>query len=81
MVKFYSLYDSPGSVNKAQALQQAQLALLHGSNRNAQPSNTVRSSVRLDTSENTPKTFTPDPKAKYSHPYYWAPFILIGNWR
>jgi CHAT domain-containing protein len=17
----------------------------------------------------------------YSHPYYWAPFILIGNWR
>ena len=20
-------------------------------------------------------------KAKYSHPYYWGPFILIGNWR
>jgi CHAT domain-containing protein len=19
--------------------------------------------------------------ATYAHPYYWAPFILIGNWR
>ena len=25
--------------------------------------------------------FKPDPKAPYAHPYYWAPFILIGNWR
>jgi CHAT domain-containing protein len=25
--------------------------------------------------------FTPDPKKPYGHPYYWAPFILIGNWR
>ncbi len=24
--------------------------------------------------------FTPDPKAPYSHPYYWAPFVLMGNW-
>jgi CHAT domain-containing protein len=20
-------------------------------------------------------------EAKYRHPYYWAPFILIGDWR
>ncbi|HEV8713781.1 MAG TPA: hypothetical protein VGX03_13255 [Candidatus Binatia bacterium] len=25
--------------------------------------------------------FTPDPRAPYAHPYYWAPFILIGNWK
>jgi CHAT domain-containing protein len=25
--------------------------------------------------------FTPDPKKPYAHPYYWAPFILIGNWK
>jgi len=25
--------------------------------------------------------FTDDPKRPYAHPYYWAPFILIGNWR
>lgn len=78
MVKFYSLYNSPLSVNKAQALRQAQLVLLRGGNRRGEPSNRVRSSVRLNASENT---FIPDPNAKYSHPYYWSPFILIGNWR
>jgi len=28
------------------------------------------------------KLLSPDAKTqRYSHPYYWAPFILIGNWR
>jgi CHAT domain-containing protein/predicted negative regulator of RcsB-dependent stress response len=27
------------------------------------------------------REFKVNPKAPYSHPYYWAPFILIGNWR
>jgi CHAT domain-containing protein len=42
---------------KAQALRQAQLALL----------------------ENAPAQ-NPDATPDYSHPYYWAPFILLGNW-
>lgn len=25
-------------------------------------------------------SYTPDPGAPYAHPYYWAPFILMGNW-
>jgi CHAT domain-containing protein len=25
--------------------------------------------------------FHADPNAPYAHPYFWAPFILIGNWR
>ena len=25
--------------------------------------------------------FGPSPQAPYAHPYYWAPFILIGNWK
>jgi CHAT domain-containing protein len=25
--------------------------------------------------------FTPDLQAPYAHPFYWAPFLLIGNWR
>jgi CHAT domain-containing protein len=24
---------------------------------------------------------TPSTKALYTHPYYWALFILIGNWQ
>ena len=26
------------------------------------------------------ETFTPDASAQYAHPYYWAPFIPMGNW-
>ena len=25
--------------------------------------------------------FTPDPSAPFAHPFYWAPFILMGNWQ
>jgi CHAT domain-containing protein len=25
--------------------------------------------------------FLPEPGAPYAHPAYWAPFVLIGNWR
>ena len=25
-------------------------------------------------------TLLQDPDSQYSHPYYWAPFVLIGNW-
>jgi CHAT domain-containing protein/Tfp pilus assembly protein PilF len=49
MQSFYRIRDSNKGMPKVEALQQAQLALLHGST--------------------------------YSHPYYWAPFILIGNSR
>ena len=27
-----------------------------------------------------PAAFTPPHGARYAHPYYWAPFILMGNW-
>jgi CHAT domain-containing protein len=59
---------SLGRTTKAQALQQAQLALLRGgeargaAERGAMPADAVD---KL--------------KGRLSHPYYWAPFILIGN--
>ena len=38
----------------------------------------VRLGGSVDTS--TAPAFTPDPDHPYAHPYYWAPFILMGNW-
>ncbi len=54
MQHFYRLRDEHPLMSKAEALRQAQLALLF------------------------PKD---DPQAPFAHPYFWAPFILIGNWR
>ncbi|MFS0518192.1 CHAT domain-containing protein [Nostoc sp. UIC 10607] len=55
MGEFYSeLVNANGrkNVSKAEALQQAQLALLNNRDRNK----------------------------KWERPYYWAPFVLVGNW-
>ena len=27
------------------------------------------------------KPFRADPKRPFAHPFYWSPFVLIGNWR
>lgn len=45
--QFYQALTQPG-MTRAEAVQQAQLALLH--------------------------------HPKFQHPYFWAPFILVGNW-
>jgi CHAT domain-containing protein len=62
-----------GKMTKAEALQQAQLALIKGKNLN---SDTTRSSVNFtpgNSGQSAPIS------TNFSHPYYWAPFILIGN--
>ncbi|MBV8215179.1 MAG: CHAT domain-containing protein, partial [Verrucomicrobia bacterium] len=51
MEKFYQCHAGTAIATKAEALRQAQLALLQNTD------------------------------GKYSHPVYWAPFIIIGNWQ
>jgi CHAT domain-containing protein len=47
MVEFYKQLAKP-NVSKAEALRNAQIALLK--------------------------------ESAFKHPFYWAPFVLIGNW-
>jgi CHAT domain-containing protein len=56
MVEFYRRRGEQRQVTKAEALRQAQQALLQGK---------VKSS---------------DAKLDLRHPYFWAPFVLMGNW-
>jgi CHAT domain-containing protein/Tfp pilus assembly protein PilF len=63
MREFYRVREATPGMPKAEALRQAQLALLQG-----------RIKPVVD------KTAS-NPIDSYAHPYYWAPFILIGNWR
>jgi len=59
MATFYKLWVTTPGITKAEALQQAQLALLHGT---AVPAEA-------------------HPDSQYANAFYWAPFILIGNWK
>jgi tetratricopeptide (TPR) repeat protein/CHAT domain-containing protein len=61
MSDFYSRWVAHPAEGKAEALREAQLALLRGS-----------------TTEQAKNT---SHDAGYSHPFYWAPFVLIGNFQ
>lgn len=73
-------------MNKAEAIRQAQLALLDGKIKSV--TGCRRKSEDTKTDEPTePKTTKNYPayqenRAKpFAHPYYWSPFILYGNWQ
>jgi CHAT domain-containing protein/Tfp pilus assembly protein PilF len=89
------------TLNKAEALRHAQLALLQG-RAGAAPSppprrggprvvvlngdvdrrlsdNTRADVVFVDAKNALP--FKKAPGKPFSHPFYWSPFVLIGNWR
>ena len=80
MQHFYRLRVGQVDMTKAEALRQAQVALLTGQHGKPMmvPGSGVeqRGAARAD---RAPR-FILDPKAPYAHPYFWAPFILMGNW-
>ena len=55
MEAFYRNRVTPPGKSKAEALREAQVALLTGK--------------------------AGGPARPYAHPFYWAPFVLVGNWR
>ncbi|HVQ36351.1 MAG TPA: CHAT domain-containing protein, partial [Pyrinomonadaceae bacterium] len=84
MRTFYQLHSDRPSAPKAEALRQSQLSLLRGPTVTAaqEPSRSGDAANGVaDQLDAGLLPFKADPRAPYAHPYYWAPFILIGNWR
>jgi CHAT domain-containing protein len=80
MRDFYQHWVKTPGITKAEALRQAQLMLLHSSDRaGSQAAEDPRTSSVGTSLSVGPRLLSGD-EARYSHPYYWAPFILIGNW-
>jgi CHAT domain-containing protein len=82
MQSFYRMHvDKPG-MTKAEALRQTQLAFIRGEIAGS-PAEESRRGMRVSKvkdEEGDAGLFNPDEKSPYSHPFFWAPFILMGNW-
>ena len=78
MQQFYKNL-SQGTLTKSEALRKAQLSLLNGevspTSLTAFPRSIVEWGTQTGDAEYGINDLIPD----LSHPYYWAPFILIGN--
>lgn len=70
MDAFYTAVKT-GKVSNAEALRQAQVAMITG---NLEKLGQARGLIEI-----RPRSRSADVSLKLSHPYYWAPFILIGN--
>jgi len=82
MREFYRLRQAEAGTLKSEALRQAQLELLNGSKLIAPGATADARGFRPETPANASTTdFQVDPQRPFAHPYYWAPFILIGNWK
>jgi CHAT domain-containing protein/tetratricopeptide (TPR) repeat protein len=78
MKEFYKNWVS--GMTKAEALRQAQIAMLNG---HIRPGAAASGNNRGMTTHAPVQQggFTPDKARPFAHPYYWAPFLIYGNWR
>ena len=80
MVRFYELY-SRNTMTKVEALREAQLALLNGRYKKGEIPLWRRGPVAATPGKDRLPQFKRDNNAPYAHPYFWSPFVLIGNWK
>jgi len=73
MQHLYRLRSEDTKLTKAEALRQAQMAMLRGQLQGGEES-VGRGFSRDEPVEKVAAS------SGYSHPFYWAPFILMGNW-
>ncbi|HKP68471.1 MAG TPA: CHAT domain-containing protein [Pyrinomonadaceae bacterium] len=80
MVEFYRRF-SGATESKVESIRQAQLKLMRGNYSADSAPKPPRSENFAATPGPVGPPFEIDKNAPYAHPYYWAPFILFGNWR
>ena len=76
MSDFYTRWLKHPADGKAEALRQAQLAFLH-----AKPDQSTGGEASERGFKKAPTAAGEWKDLGYAHPFYWAPFVLIGNYR
>ncbi len=79
MAEFYRIKKANPTMNKAEAIRLSQKQMIDGK---IKASGTL-TGCRAETFSSGAKKdeFKCDPNARFSHAYFWSPFVLIGNWR
>jgi CHAT domain-containing protein len=76
-------YRRDKNLSISDSLRDAQLDLLNGTQRPLVRPKLATPSRKFfgeaDTDKRTPTAFIEDKQRPFSHPFYWAPFILMGN--
>lgn len=83
MKEFYRIRESSPGMPKLEALRQAQLELLGMTAKPGRSEKPMGASIQEPAQGKHPAEtprFRVDPRSPYAHPYYWAPFFLMGNW-
>ncbi len=86
MTRFYQDYTKTGE-NKAAAIRKAQLALLKGeygtfSTENRQlTQDAAEAEIGIKIIPGKLHLYKSNPNQPFAHPFFWSPFILIGNWK
>jgi CHAT domain-containing protein len=84
MQRFYALRSDKEPIGRGQALRRAQLALLEGSGPQPGAPAQVTRAAEVQRAPGAASPLPPapkDPARPFDHPFYWAPFVLMGNWR
>lgn len=79
MAEFYKLKKMNAQMSKAEAIRLTQKAMIDGKIKATGHGGGCRSELFTGGGKET--EFKCDPNAPFSHPYFWSPFVLIGNWR
>jgi CHAT domain-containing protein/tetratricopeptide (TPR) repeat protein len=84
MSEFYRLRKENPRLTKAEALQRAQREMIEGGLSSASAADGPRGATlagRSQQPDSAHTKFTTDKSKPYAHPFFWSPFVLIGNWK
>lgn len=82
MSEFYRLRKENPNLTKSKALQTAQKSLINGTLKlSADKAKLLKPNIEFSENKTNSPAFQFDENKPFAHPFYWSPFVLIGNWR